>query len=1467
MILAIEGLESDDYVKVLAAADFLSEVMAKQGVDTEEFFNEQTQIYVNDPEKKQLIFNLSQKYDTSDIEDQQEAFDTRISAALNSKIYGDSASEALALIETELNKKPAAPTIDIENTKEYLAYQDAIQAVNDKYDALISEVKETFREKGIDENTPDVYTTKTDFEDFDAPYREEITNLFNQYLVDVLGEELTLKDTNPIEYERLRTNWLEQQTDLINNFNEQSKQAALEKARRLAEPPQLKFIDIKVNAQTTTYTISSLIKRFQKFLEDGEYTDPKDSTKKVQLMPEDIQNIKDDIEALNGYLNARVSAAEPRNIAEQTIEIIQENIINKQNELENILDADGNVIGRKFKDSDVIPDRSTQVAEEVETTLLGKEPFTYFLIDEKVDADGNVTRPPLENLYDQFFNDPEVLPEDRIRLFMDEFKRRVYRKDKGGWKQFRFQEKIDAVENSLKTVGTYEDLKATVKKYAFKESSDAGDYVDTLIRIFLTPNAATRSKFSEFTYDSEVEMKGRMIKVSDVMSRKVYDKLFAPVTPTNPGGIVTKFRLGVVDGSYMILSENVKVFDRNLRDGKGVTGELDLLLVREDGSIAIVDIKTSSQQTWNDWGKKSYKDKQTYFRAQQSIYGYTVYNNTGLTPELKLMPFTVTLSDTKVGYIEDIELASIVPEGQDTVDLQYLPEIENHGIQKITPNIQAPIKTTTTNVSNIDFSINVSGFGSGTQTVGIRVLDSNGKVTREFNIFKKGNIVVIEPIQGSVVKTLDLSETEKENLLKEFISPETLDLIYQHRESPYDNGIKKSLETALKNEVKTFKEQAALKGTVSTEGLPESDPKMNKLKDNLNKAVIYNGRPGKLVRMPDGNFGVEVTINNDITTLQLTLDALLANLDIEKQYGSEESIAELERDIKRLSDAIKSNEGITEIFPLQKDSRNVNDGEITLDKTGLQLVVPIESVGQLSTIKGEVINAAFSNKEESIASINGVRYDVLRDNTGNITALSYMSNAQQISDLDKQVSEINNKINRLRNNQSIQEEDRTLSWDYRQDSIIARISELQNEVKGLINKRSSLVESNKKIYLYGENANNYIFALNRLPNNFQRLTKEATKANETQDLKSIANLSLSSAIADKITEILSEQYPDALDKLIEGDTKSVNSKDLLNIQLWVEDAVEKLNQLGYTVINRGDIVDDIANQIDALNELSNNLALIKLTKDGKIKNYKQVAEVFRGPELQNRPSVSQNERTTPRPTEGVSRPATREEVKDIVKQAREENLGDVFGQPVELEETSTLSEAMLEDIAYIENVAKLSNIESVYQKAFLDAQKRGENATELTKSYKKRLQELKTVNVVSNVEIGEYLISKNPIFTDVSNEIVQVTDIFDNTDEENAYLKGAKSTVKLKNIKTGEVREFTEEELSENFEKTTMEATQPEPEVELTPIDMEDSKESKDTIDDLIKNGQDAIAESKQKAKTSDRAARWNKLGENSKLC
>jgi hypothetical protein len=1341
---AIEKLASNDYVEVLAAAEVIGETLEKQNIDAINFFNTQTEVQKNDRNKNKNIFELSQKYDTSDIDDQQEAFNTKIDVALKSVIYSEYSTQRLATIENELSKKASKPSIDIENTREYLEYKESVDAIETKYDNLIADVKEEFKQKGIDENTQEVYTNKTKFEDFDSKFQDEITELFDLYLQDVLLEPLTIKETNPIDYERFRTNWLERQTDLINKFNAESKLNAQERNRKLAGVPELKFVSAKIDGTTPTWNISSIIKTLNRYLKDGKYPDIKNKGKTIQLTPELIADINDDIAALNGYLNARVDMAEPRDIAEETLGIIDEYILKKQDEIVELYDEEGNMIGRNFKDrapGDPIPERTTQVAEEIETTLLNKDPFIYDAIKDKVDENGNVISSSVENLFNQFFSDPEIQDIDKIRLFMDAFKRKAYQAGKYGWKQFRWQEKLDAVQNSLETVGTLEHLKRTIQKYAFKESSDAGDYVDSLIRIFLTPNAGTKSNFSEIEHTSEVEIKGRMMKVSDMMSKKVFDKLFAPVSATNPGGFITKFRLGIVDGTYTILSENVTLFDKSLRNGRGVTGEIDLLLIRADGSVAIVDIKTSTEFKWKEFGKGTEYDRSIYFRAQQSIYGTMFHNNTAITPDLKLMPFSLTLSEDKVGYIEDIELASIVPEGQDTIDLEYLPDIADYGIIKTTPEIKAPVK----------------------------------------------------------------KEISKETDSKKV-------------------------------------------------GVAESDPLKDKIGENVNMPVMYSGRLGKLVLLPNAEFGIEIVINDDITTLQLTLDALEANLLVEKsEFGNTDTIDELNKNIERISAAIKSSKGVTQIFPIQINGKTVSNGLLKLADAGISLVIKTESIGQVSTINGEIVDVSFSNAEETIASINGIRYDIIRDRSGNITSLFYMSNSKEISLIDNEINKINKNIDTLRNTISdIEKDTENLSSkpSRKIDPIIIRISELQELRDSNLKKRTNLVQTNKKIYVYGENSNNYIFALNRLPNSFQRLTKNATKANEKEDLKSITNLSVSRGVAENITEILSYQYPEALDKLFGGNVQSLTTKDLLNIELWIEDSIAKLNELGYSVINRGDLVDDILNQINALNEFRNDLQLIKLTKNGKIYNYKQVGQFFSESKVQERSSVSQNEGSKPESTKRVLGQPTKEEFSELIKRARQQDVDDVFD---DTEGTSTKDTSEQTDFELINN-STLNNIEDNFQKEFLRMQKEGLNAKSLHEAYKKRLEELKTIVSLQNVSVSEYLIGNKPIFSNKSEEIVQV-------------IKKTNDTVTVKNILTQETKEFTEAELITNFDKTTMEATQPKPEVTLTDADIQDSVESKDTIKDIIQNESEALEQSKENAKASDKKSRWDKLGDNSKLC
>ncbi len=1329
---AIEALkESTDWVAVQAAAEVVADkIMSKDKIKAPIWFSEQIDIAAKTPEKKQKVDELIPKYSAEDV-------NQNIDAALKSLIYGEWAVNKLSQVELELNKKPASEGVALENTKEYLKFQEVVTAITEKYDEFIQQVKEDFEKEGVDENTPKVYSTKTDFNDFDKEYQKEITDEFDKYLVDVLEEPIELKDTEPIKYEKLRKNWLESQSQLINNINEKSELKSEEKAKKLAEPPMLTFIKRQLSNEDTTYEIAQIIKVFEKFLKDGEYPSQNNPNKKIPLKITQINQIKSDIESMQGYLKARVDASAPRTIAEETVNLIQDNVVNKQDELEPVFDKDGNQTGRKFKDSKIIPERTTKVAEEIENDVLNNSPYIYFGIRDEIDAEtGEVLKKsPVEQLYDRIFNDPDVAKEDRVSAFMTAFEERVYGKgtrENPGFRAFAYPEKIAAIENSLKTDGSYEGLFETMKREAHRESSDSGNVVDDLIRIFLTPNASTKSNFSEFEYDSDIEIKGRMTRISDVMSRKAFDKLFAPIKVGSSGGVVTKFRLGIVDGSYMILSENVKLFDRTLRDD-GITGELDLILVREDGSVAIVDIKTSTKAKWEKFGTGEGYEKSLYFRAQQSIYGYMFHNSTGITPELKLMPFSVKLSSEKVGYIEDIDLADIVPTGQDTIDLEYLPEIEEFGIIKTTPE----------------------------------------------------NIIIRE----------------------------------------------------------TIKVEPGYEGT---------DTSKITLEDNIDRSVMYKGSAGTLIRMKDGSFAIKVAkVDKGIENVMITLEALKADLkrlDTVSSGNVTDAQQSLVKDIARLEEFVKSRTKDFEIYPLQNlnTDTDILDGKLTLADVGLQIIAPVENIGQVSIIEGEVIDVKFNNKDETEVIINGVKHQVNRDNTGAITSLQYMNNDSDIVALDKVIDYSVKKLSLLRDGLNEATKDET------QRFYLDKIAELKGQIRSANKMRKTLYDTNVVTYLYGSNADNYIFAINKLPNNFQKITKKTNNLDEIQDLKTIDQLSLSSAISQAITEILAEQYPEALDKLLEGDVKSLNSNDILKIDNWAEQTIERLYNLGYSVINRGDLTDDIQNQINALLELKNDLGLIKLTKNGKIRNFKKVEKWFTGQEkVPKGTNLSENASTKSSKSKNIPGPSTKKELQEIIKRSRGTSDFELIPKGDQSTKTDSTKSNIDELVQKISN-AKLNNIEAIYQKAVLEALDNGQKTTPLTDAWMNRLIELNTLVSLETINTGEHLISKNSIFNDKVQSIYSVVRI-------------NKQSVRLKNILSLKENTLKEEELV-NLEKITMEATKPKSDVEIDELDLQGSSESKDVVKELT-NDKESTDKAKENARKSDVTSRFQQLKNNAKEC
>lgn len=257
---------------------------------------------------------------------------------------------------------------------------------------------------------------------------------------------------------------------------------------------------------------------------------------------------------------------------------------------------------------------------------------------------------------------------------------------------------------------------------AHQESSDVGTTVDDMIREYLA--------FREPTLPSYM-----------TKNHPVYLALFGPQ------GIIQEIRDGVVEGKYTILSDHVKVFDRNLgpkdATGKpmGLAGETDLIFIDNNtGEIDIIDIKTAKPNNWTFWNidktikaseikleeakkkleaetnakKKSLiekdiaaieaqlvKDRAKWsnklkYSIQQTIYRNLIYRMTGKMPRaIKLLPLQAEYNLD--GVITNIKLAKNVVDKDAKgnpgmfITLEPVPEVNKYvPIGKVKETIETP---------------------------------------------------------------------------------------------------------------------------------------------------------------------------------------------------------------------------------------------------------------------------------------------------------------------------------------------------------------------------------------------------------------------------------------------------------------------------------------------------------------------------------------------------------------------------------------------------------------------------------------------------------------------------------------------------------------------------------------------------------------------------------------------------------
>jgi len=390
-------------------------------------------------------------------------------------------------------------------------------------------------------------------------------------------------------------------------------------------------------------------------------------------------------------------------------------------------------------------------------------------------------------------------------------------------------------------------------------------------------------------------------------------------------------------------------------------------------------------------------------------------------------------------------------------------------------------------------------------------------------------------------------------------------------------------------------------------------------------------------------------------------------------------------------------------------------------------------------------------------------------------------------------------------------------------SFMRRLTKLKDKVDELKNERNKLSE-NDKVFVYGGNSNDVIFALNRLPNQFQK-NRAAKSALDTQrELKQIAALSPASPTVEKtIDSILDDNFPEELNTLFAKGISEFKGrgKELAKIKNWIAEKIQQLQQYENVLMATDDAlgVASVNRQISELKELLNQLNLINLTAKNRIAKeqpYEQELNKIFGPESEEvQPSSSVSEvqsptrgqtKTIPGETSGgQTQEISFDELKKIAK-----------SEATELDFETELPTEVNPAVAEFANITDKAELELKKNQLQRSMSKNKLTLDQIYSAFNERMLELQ-----EKVSINS--ITKGDIFQDINNFTgqdlpVQVVNVKENS----VILKYGDTEV-----------EITEDDLVNNFVKPTDTPVMEEPtkpSEELNNL-AKDSKESFETFE------------------------------------
>lgn len=1318
----------------LTISDAVANSLSRSKID-EEFYSQELiddEIYkiTNDPARLKsevvpIYTVFEESYDVTDRE--LAAYSGAAAKALLNVEKNRIETTTETVVETE-------PVEIINQTQSFKDHQAVLLDIEERYAQFIKEVTDSFTKRGITPSNVGIdVPTNTSWSEI-----EKLAPDLFKTLNEAFAAEVGISPEDD-KYDLVRANWLEQQADVIKEYNAKkvAERILLEQEAKQFKVPKFKYIKIEKGYEITfTSKVTPLVmieETYQDILAAGERLSPK-TKKMVALTDTQKKDLADDLVELNkaiNFLRDQGGQVEESKF-DEGLRIFNENITNRQGEIEKVLDENGKLIERKIDGK--VAERVTKKAEELDIELTpGKKPFSYMYLDTVTktvkDAEGNETTVEVPSSIMSAFNsileDESIKDEDKVNAFMASFE--IFAKStktsvfKDATQKGLNIKKFQALRESLEKDFTEENVRKTINELAFAESADIGNMLDDMIKDFLTREGASFKKVTK----------------PEKMSQQAFESLFGT------RGILTLFRDGIIDGDYMVIGASDMLFDKELFEN-GLVGETDLIAINSKGEFNIIDVKALNGASWkrfnSDTELNALKEKLTndgkseqeieeneevvklvndskwskkqYFRIQQSLYRNLFFNMTGMMPsQIGLLPIEVKY-DTE-GNLISATRPEFMDSDSTTVELEYFDAVES-----IVPLKRKPLPSKT-----------------------------------------------------------ELTEEEEQGLLE------------------------------------------------------EADAS-NLLNNNIGKKVIYAGAVGTLVLNNDGTYGIKKgnTIegvyfeqspanNGDLSFNQVGIASIGRTKEVFERIivDGEQYITRILSDTvveingvyykinwsgtesDRIIESLTFNSNDAEIVQLQEEIEALNVNIADMQRQSVDVL----SKGKLTTFRRKI--TTLTNK------LNGPNLDFA-------TRTEFFKTRTA---LEKELDELNS----------------------RQNGIIQLIASDLLEKEKLESKISYLTADNSERIMKGGNNNNNIFAINVHIQNFKSY-KGSNELDQKKDLDNIKRLSVSPTVAAQIDEILLQDFPSVLNKLITEGVNGIDKAGLFVINTWINNTLNQLEILGNSTALEGNLTDDIDNQINALQSLMNDLELIKLTKNGEISKAarKRSEKAFGSERISNRPSVSKNEGPVNRQPKGVpgsegEGSLTEEEMKKKIAESKlkKENLLN----ELETEESVTTKKG-LTFIKAIEN-ATLETLNTAYIAALeeLKLNPGTINSTELANAFDKRSQELKSDMALKNIKKDMYLLPKSPIFGNTEVSPVIVT-------------KKGPNSVTIKDVNTGQTENFTAEELELNFNRMTEEEINKETGVELTPEDIEDFKQNVETINDTLEDNTalDKAVEDAEKAES-----------------